>query len=434
MTTYQGRILEEESGQEDLRVIMGLVLLMFVTGIWACLWVPPLGGQEVNVVQSRRRGVWLIVGIAVAVVAIACVALWLAAPGFFARMYMRQTREPIRLTRDAVGTFPTEYHLDDVPWIATREWFCQSNSLAMIAARHGIDEPAEHFCFLTGFTYGASRQPERWAFMPYADPEAGFGIAAPYLGLVRRTYVTDDPSLYLDALRTHLSQGYPVRVALNGCMLPEMEPCASAHSEVVVGYDEGGFFYYETVDELQYLPPGEEGIWVAERTLLDAVANWSGAFSTPWRYALTIFEAGPAERDLNPVWARNGELLAGGSRFGPLQGADAIEALAADVEERWAELDLTNTDFGGLRCGIEAASYTRRSNAAYLRTAFSGQMDVERAADLFDGAADRYKDALAELEDGVADQSEAQRIANTLREAAALEREIGQILLTRGRE
>jgi len=287
---------------------------------------------------------------------------------------------------------------------------------------------------LTGFTYGASRQPDRWPFLPYADPEAGFGVAAPYLGLVRRYYVTDDPSLYLDALRWYLSQGYAVRVALNGCMLPEMEPCADAHSEVLVGYDEDGFFYYETVFESQHLPPGEEGIWISERTLLDAVADWSGAFSTPWRYALTLFEPGPVERDLQPIWARNGELLAGGSRFGPLQGADVIEALAAQIEEHWAELDLTNTDFGGLRCGIEAASYTRQSNAAYLRAAFSGETDVERAADLFNGAADRYTDALAALEDGVADESEAEQVAKVLRHAAALEREIGQIFLSKGRE
>jgi hypothetical protein len=385
-------------------------------------------------VRNRRKRVWLAFGIAVGVLALAGVALWLAGPGLFARMYMIQTRQPIRLTADAIGTFPTEHHLDDVPWLATREWYCQSNSLAMIAAQHGIDEPTEHFCFLTGFTYGASRRPGRWPFLPYADPEAGFGISAPYLGLVRRYYVTDDPSLYLDAVRWYLSQGYPVRVALNGCMLPEMEPCADAHSEILVGYDEGGFFYYETVADSRHLPPGKEGIWVSERTLLDAVANWSGAFSMPWRYALTIFEAGPVERDLKPIWARNGELLAGGSRFGPLQGADAIEALAAQIEDHWTDLDLTNTDFGSLRCGIEAAAYTRRSNATYLRAAFSGERDVERAAGLFDEAADCYTRALAALEDGVVDESEGKRIANTLRDAGATEREVGQILLTRGKE
>ena len=101
---------------------------------------------------------------------------------------------------------------------------------------------------------------------------------------------------------------------------------------------------------------------------------------------MTVFETGSVERDLKPVWRRNSELLSGGSRFGPLQGVDAIEALAAKVEDDWAQLDLTNTDFGSLRCGIEAAAYTRHSNAAYLRATFSGETDVELAADLFDEA------------------------------------------------
>ena len=125
-------------------------------------------------------------------------------------------------------------------------------------------------------------------------------------------------------------------------------------------------------------------------------------------------------------------MLAGGSKYGPRQGADATESLATWVEEHWAELDLTNVDFGGLRCGIGAAAYTRHNNATYLRTAFTGEADVARAADLFDEAADLYADTLAALEDGVAAQSEAEQIANTLRDAAALEREIGQVFLTRG--
>jgi len=192
---------------------------------------------------GRRRKIIAELTIGVTVLLMICLILWLMAPSLFTRMYLHQTREPIRLARDAVGSFPAEHHLDDVPWIATREWYCQSNSLAMIAAQQGIDDPAGHLSFLMGFTYGAFREPGKWDFMPYTDPEAGFGVAAPYLGLARRYYVTGDPSLYLDAVRYHLAQGYPVRVALNGCMLPEMEPCASAHSEVLVGHNMDGFHY-----------------------------------------------------------------------------------------------------------------------------------------------------------------------------------------------
>jgi hypothetical protein len=40
---YQGRIMTVESRQEILRRVVALVLLILVTGLWACLWVPPLG-------------------------------------------------------------------------------------------------------------------------------------------------------------------------------------------------------------------------------------------------------------------------------------------------------------------------------------------------------------------------------------------------------
>ena len=383
--------------------------------------------------KRKRRTVWIAIGATVLMLTMACLILWLMAPGLFTRMYIQQTRKPIRLERGAIGSFPAEHHLDDVPWIATREWYCQANSLAMIAAQQGINEPIGHFCFLTGFTYGAFREPGKWEFLPYTDAEAGFGVAAPYLGLARRYYVTDGPSLYLDAVRYYLAQGYPVRVALNGCMLPEMEPCASGHSEVLVGYDMDGFYYYETVTEPRRLPPGERGIWVSDQTLLDAVADWNRAVSSPWDYALTIFEAGPVEQDMDPIWARNGQLLVGGARYGPRQGADAVEALAAQIEEQWAELDVANIDFGSLRCGVETAAYTRYSNAAYLRTAFAGERNVERAADLFDEAAALYTDVLTVLEDGIVGQSEAEQITSALRDAAALEREIGEILLIKGK-
>jgi hypothetical protein len=33
----------EQSGQEALRLIVGLLLLILLSGIWAFLWVPPLG-------------------------------------------------------------------------------------------------------------------------------------------------------------------------------------------------------------------------------------------------------------------------------------------------------------------------------------------------------------------------------------------------------
>jgi hypothetical protein len=43
VNVYQRHILTTESKQHILQRALGLVLLILVTGIWACLWVPPLG-------------------------------------------------------------------------------------------------------------------------------------------------------------------------------------------------------------------------------------------------------------------------------------------------------------------------------------------------------------------------------------------------------
>jgi hypothetical protein len=280
-----------------------------------------------------------------------------------------------------------------------------------------------------GFTYGAVEVPGRVGMNPFTDPEHGFAVAAPYLGLVRRYYVTNDEALYRDALRSFLSRGYAVRVALDVAVLYDLDR-QLPHSDLLVGYDETGWTYYETVClpefpcDPRHLPPGEEGLRVSDRTLLDAVLAQARMFAYPWRYSLTVFERGPAEDNLGPIWTRNGNLLAGGAPYGPRQGADAIDKLADVMEKRGARVDAC-----AVRWGLEAAVLSRRGNAAYLRTAFADRVEIVHATCLFEQAADAYGQALASLEAGIADQAEADQIAAWLREAAVAEREVGRVFL-----
>jgi hypothetical protein len=387
-------------------------------------------------VQGKSCNWKLGLGIAAGVLALLAICGlvgWRVLMTYFRNLYYRTEYAPLELAVDDAGDCPAEHHLEDVPWFATEEAYCQSNSLQMIAAQQGIDEPRGYFDFLMGFTYGSTEIPGQLTFSPYSDPETGFVFAAPYLGLVRRYYVTDDDALYLDALRYYLSQGYPVRVGLDMGVLYSAEE-QLPHSEILVGYDEAGFYYYETVCtspascEPGRRPPGDEGLYVPDQRLLDAVLGQATLVSYPWRYSFTIFEPGSLEEDLGPVWTRNGQLLVGGVQYGPRQGADAIEALAARVEDRGVK-----TDVAANRLGLEAAAYTRRDNAAYLREMFAGQPDLERAAALFSRAADDYQAVLDSVQDGVADQPEADRIAAWLRDAAAAEREAGEIFFGRER-
>jgi len=358
---------------------------------------------------------------------------WWILKAQFQEQYYREGYEPLEVAADHVGHYPAEFHLHNVPWIATRKSYCQANSLAMVAAQHGIETSTEHCSFLMGFTYGATTVPGSVGINPFTDPELGFAVAAPYLGLVRRYYATDEEALYLDALRYALSQGYAVRVALDASVLYDLDD-QLPHSDLLVGYDETGFSYYETVClpefpcEPGHLPLGEEGLWVSDQTLLSAVLAQAMLFSYPWRYSLTIFEAGPREEDLGPIWTRNGDLLIGGVQYGPRQGADAIDELAAAIETRGVKVDVSEVTWG-----LEAAVFTRRENAAYLQEVFGGQADVESAAALFGRSAEDYEAALTEVDDGITDQREADQIAIWIRDAAVAEREAGEIFLARGR-
>lgn len=354
---------------------------------------------------------------------------WKALRRYFVRQYYRGNYRPIWLAAERIGHHPTEHHLEDVPWIAVPEPLCQSTSLQMIAAQQGVERPRRHFDFLMGFTYGAGEIPGGLGFFPGTDPETGFVVAAPYLGLVRRYYVTGDEALYLDALRYYLAGGYAVRVGLDMGVLYDMDETLP-HSDVLVGYDDGGFYYYETVCvppapcEPGQRPPGETGLYVGDQKLLDAVLAQAKLFYYPWRYSLSIFEAGPLERDLGPVWRRNGRSLIGGAKYGPRQGADVIEGLAARIENQGVEAGVSE-----MRPGLEVAAYVRRDNATYLREAHPGLADIERAAALFDRASADYKAALDAAGDGSVDQEQADQIATLLRDAAAAEREVGAVLI-----
>lgn len=113
--------------------------------------------------KGERRRRWLI-GLATLFAVLACLAAggilaWRPLMDAFVRQYYHAEYDPIELAANQVGDYPPEYHLQDVPWISTREAVCQSNSLQMIAAQHGIEASRRHMDFLMGFTYGASQEP-----------------------------------------------------------------------------------------------------------------------------------------------------------------------------------------------------------------------------------------------------------------------------------
>ena len=246
----------------------------------------------------------------------------------------------------------------------------------MIAAHHGIKKPRRYFDFLMGFTYGASYRSDFGFITVGTDPETGLLTAAPYLGLVRRYYFTDEAGLYLRALRSYLTRGYPIRVPLDmGALYGQAEPLP--HNEVLVGYDAGGFTYCEPVSrppapsQPGHLPPGEQGLYVTDERLLQAVRSESELFGYPWHYPLVIFEPGDRSDELGPVWRQNGQALVRGRRWGQTWGAAAIEQQAGEIERRGECFD-----FAQIALGLEVGAATRPDNAAHLRETFADRRDL----------------------------------------------------------
>jgi hypothetical protein len=348
---------------------------------------------------------------------------------YMARWYFRNAYQPEPLVPQQAVDLPPQCHLDNVPWISMRETLCQSIALQMIAAHHGIDRPRRYFDFLMGFTYGASYRHDFGFITVGTDPETGLITAAPYLGLVRHYYFTDDAVLYLRALRSYLSRGYPIRVPLDmGTLYGQAE--LLPHNEVLVGYDERGFRYYEPVSrppapsQPGRLPPGEPGLYVTDERLLQAVRNESSVFGYPWRYPFVIFEPGPRCSDLGLVWRQNGQALVGGNRWGQQWGAAAIEHQADEIERVGERFD-----FSRVALGLEVGASTRPDNAAYLRETFGDRLDLIQAAAHFDRAAECYQAALGAVAGNGAGRTDAGAIARWLRQAAAAERSAGQIFL-----
>ena len=382
--------------------------------------------------MRRGRSCWLTLLLIVGLMALPVVVGLLAfnylvtsaKHSYYTRHYYVTDLDPA-----AIGEHPAEFRLTNVPWYSTRESYCATTALRMVVAQRGKPTTLGELNFLSGFTYGITQIPDKLGFSPYSDPETGLVVAAPYFGLKRIYYVTENEADFLDGIRHQLSRGRPVRVALDMALLYD-RPGQIPHTELLVGYDAEGFEYYEPVCdgvapcETGEKAPGAPGIRMSTRQLADSVVAQSRQFGYPWTYAYTVFEpADSSLSDLASIWQRNGVSLIGqANEYGPRYGSEALKVTAALVEDQATRADLT-----WLTPGLESAVYTRRDNVAFLRARFDGDAEVDEAAGLLARAADEYERALFAARDGIADRAEAGLIATALRAAAEAEREAGEI-------
>jgi hypothetical protein len=347
-------------------------------------------------------------------------------------LYCRVAYRPTTLRASGIGEYPASHRLHDVPWISTQVPVCAPTSLQMIAAQRGREVDRRRVDFLMGFSYGAGERPGAGWLPVGTDPEAGSRFAAPYLGLRRRCFVTGDASLFLAGMRHWLSAGRAVQLPVDMGVLYGWND-RIPHYEVLVGYDQASFRYYEPVCR----PPlacrpgrteaGSDGMRAPEGLLLDAVRGLSRTFEWPWPYAFSIFEPGEYRPDIARVFRRSGRALAGGPRSGMCWGAVATERLAGRLDDR-----SYGPETSGIRLGLEIAAFGRAENAAFLRGTWGSDANIARAAASFERAADDYLVGQQAMGDATLTGAAEAEVSMRLRDAAEAEREAGRVFLSPG--
>lgn len=362
----------------------------------------------------------------------------------FIENYFRNTYKPTDLIIQETEKIPEEYHIQGIPWISYKKNICQTASFQMITSKNGIEKPKDYFTFLLGYTYGAVYIKGAGQFMSFGDPEPGFFLAATEVGLERKYFITNNKEHFINALRYYLSQDYPVRIAWNSARSlkyavdfgyfqpPEgwKEPSKKAfspHSVVFAGFNQAGFYYYETQGKDQFVKD-EKGIKVPDQIVIEAVESFSSRFKLPWKYMFMIFIKGERKEDLVDIWERNGNEMIG-YQFGPTStGSLAIEELANGVEIEGIKIgsETLRKYFIGT---INELYETRFDNAIFLELYFRDDIEVQNAVKYLKSTSVYYNNILQILGKKRIDKTDVESIIDFLRSAALSEKKAGEIFI-----
>lgn len=366
----------------------------------------------------------------IAIIVIALLAITVGIPvlaksnitKFFQQLYFHIIDKPQKLETQAIGSFPSKYQIKDVPWISCEKSYSETTTLQMIAYKHLLKPSVGYLNFLMGFTYGAFYPGDQIRFVPYTDPIPGSRLAASYLGLEMKYLTTNDSESFFNALKFYLSREYPVGIQLNAAVLWD-EKGLMAHTQLLVGYDESGFYYFDTAREDRFIEKAE-GIKITTQVLAQAISELHEEFGRPSKFSLTIFEESEKKEGLSKIWQRNGESLVG-SKWGPVSwGALAIKEFAFKIRK---EKEIKNL------WALEAMSYTRLDNAKFLEQHFAADREIKEAAQLLRDANEYYEKALEIAKGNIENEEKANEVADLLIKGASLEQEVGKIFISKGK-
>ncbi len=364
----------------------------------------------------------------------------------FVNQYFNQVYQPVQITQSLNDPIPEEFFILDVPWYCYQNNNCQAVSLQMISAKYGINLTIDHFNFLVGNTFGAMYTKGAGTFIPNSDPEPGLIVAAQYLGLSRKYLHTDDPVLFLKALRYYISQGLPVRIPWNAA--PAMkyaiqsgyfespadwkEPSKGSfipHSVVFIGYDSLFFYYYETIANKEFVVHGQKGIQIPDQVVLEAINSLSSRYRLPWKYMFTVFSKDSSITSLEKVWERNGTELIGNEFGFTFTGSLGLVAFSDAIRKEGIKMN-NPVKKNALLNITRTLQNERLKNANFLKNVFSEVAEIQNAAEYLLESSNNYKEIETILDSPYLDEKTINNIADLLTKAADHERKAGDIFLT----
>ncbi|NNU76756.1 hypothetical protein [Clostridium estertheticum] len=354
-----------------------------------------------------------IVSIIVVVIAL-IIYLFFIIFNFYQQKYYHQAYNPKSIKTGEILKYPEKYNIDGFVSVSSQKQYQEAAALKMINDKINTNQniSINNINFLMGYTYGASFNKLNKNFVPFLEPISCVKISAPFLGLNMDYRTSNSPKLFIDAVKYYISKGYPVLAQVDMATLLGRRGFYSI-SELIVGYNKKGFYYYETLGI-----NNEKKKYISNKQLIAATNKLNTKFKKPWKYGFCIFKASEEKKEIKNAIKINGKNLIGETSDRTSSGAQAIAAFAEHIKE-------TKTfDSGWV---IEALEYSRRDNAEFFEEFFKDNFDLSKVANLFRVVSDNYNKALKIIKVAMNDEN-IEKVSDLLFENSQIEEQIGKLL------
>lgn len=350
---------------------------------------------------------------AVILVIIAIIFLYFLIFNFYQKKYYDQAYRPKSIKFGKIPRYPDKFIIEGINDVCSKKQYQEASALKMINDK---TYPRKHVSidyinFLMGYTYGVTFNSIKKNFIPFREPIEGARIGSPFIGLHMEYRTTYSPSAFTSTIKEYISQGHPVMVQLDMATMLGTKGFYS-NSELLVGYDRMGFYYYETLGE-----SNTDKKYITKQKLIEATNKLNAKFRKPWRYGFCIFTTREKNRSINKIFKRNSESLIGENNKSISSGAKAIEEFAKSIMEM---------NDNNIQWILETLAYTREDNAKFLEKNFESNKEIMEASKLFNMASENYKKALEIIKNNV-DKDRIKLVSGILIKNSKLEENIGEI-------